>query len=65
MTNREVKHTVYGRPYRGRPASRFGLDAVASRGILTWWDLMSDLDPGWLAWSEHSDDGAGPGRQAA
>ena len=65
MTNREVKHTVYGRPGGGRSASRSSLDAGASRGLLTWWDLMSDLDSGWVAWTEHLDEEENPGRRAA
>ena len=64
MNDREVKHTVYGRPDRAR-TSRVPLDAVASRGLLTWWDLMSDLDPGWVAWTEHLDEEENPGRRAA
>jgi hypothetical protein len=64
MTNQNVKHTVYGRAHRGQFASRTGLDAVASRGLLTWWDLMSDLDAGWLTWSDHLGDDT-PDRRAA
>jgi hypothetical protein len=52
MTNKNVRHIVYG-----RPAARTSLDAVASRGLLTWWDLMSDLDPGWLEWGGRLDGG--------
>lgn len=48
MNNQDAKQLVHGLPRPARPA----LDTVAGRGLLTWWDLMSDLDPGWLAWSE-------------
>ncbi len=61
MTIRDLKQTVMRRPGRARPA----LDAVASRGLLTWWDLMSDLDPGWLEWSESLGDGSGGRRRVA
>lgn len=63
MRTREVKHTVYGRPGRAAPPS--GLDVVASRGLLTWWDIMSDLDPTWLAWSQHLDAGDPRDQKAA
>ncbi len=66
MTIHDVKHIVHGRPGRDHPASsRAALDAVASRGLLTWWDLMSDLDPGWLAWSERLHEGWAPRRRVA
>ena len=65
MTDQSVKHIVHGRPRRGVSNARPALDTVASRGLLTWWDLMSDLDPGWLAWSNHLDDGPAATRRAA
>jgi hypothetical protein len=65
MSNRSPKHTVDSRPSPRDFIARPALDAVTGRGLLTWWDLMSDLDPGWLAWSDRLDDGAAPGRQAA
>ena len=52
MRNREVKHTVYGRPARNGWGSRPSVDAALSRGLLTWWDVMSDLDPDWMGWTE-------------
>jgi len=64
MNDREVKHTVYGRPDRAR-TSRVPLDAVASRGLLTWWDLMSDLDPDWLSWSHRVAEEGRPQGQVA
>jgi hypothetical protein len=61
MTTKSVKHIVYGRP----AARRTALDAVASRGLLTWWELMSDLDPGWLEWSSGLYEATGPRRRVA
>jgi hypothetical protein len=61
MTTKNARHIVHGRPV----SPRRSLDAVASRGILTWWDIMSDLDPGWLEWSTHLDDADGPRRRVA
>jgi len=61
MTTKSVKHMVHGRP----GARRTSLDAVASRGLLTWWELMSDLDPGWLEWSSDLDQTNGSRPRAA
>ncbi len=55
MTIQNVKHTVHGRPDRA-PA----LHVVSDEDRLTWWDLMSDLDPGWLAWSDRLNEGRPP-----
>ena len=61
MMTKSVKHMVHGRP----GARRTALDAVASRGLLTWWELMSDLDPGWLEWSSGLDHADGSRFRAA
>jgi hypothetical protein len=65
MTKREPEHTVYGRPGRRQAIPHPGLDDVASRGLLTWWDVMSDLDPDWLTWSEATGEDNPPNRRVA
>lgn len=58
MTTRRVRHMVHGRA----TARRTAFDAAVSRGLLTWWELMSDLDPGWLDWRSGQDEGEQPHR---
>jgi len=55
MTIPNVKHIVHGRPGQA-PA----LHVVENEGHLTWWDLMSELDPDWLAWSDRLNEGRPP-----
>jgi len=56
MTIQNVKHTVHGRPDQAPTLHVVGGD----EDRLTWWDLMSDLDPGWLAWSDRLNEGRPP-----
>ena len=55
MTLQDVKHIVHGRPKQAK-----ALHLVEDEARLTWWDLMSDLDPGWLAWSDRLNEGRPP-----
>ena len=45
-----AEHVEYRRPGGLLPSTRT-LRLVTSEDRLTWSDLMSDLDSGWLAWS--------------
>jgi len=71
MTVQDLKLILVGRQGWPRPGTR--PDVVPnSRGRgpahaadLTWWDVMSDLDPDWLAWSERLYRGWAPHRWAA
>ena len=55
MTIQTVKHTVHGRPDQAPT-----LHVVDNDDRLTWWDLMSDLDPGWLVWTHPPNEGRPP-----
>ena len=60
MTIQNVKHIVYGPPEQSPP-----LRLVEYEDRLSWWDIMSDLDPGWLAWSDRLNEGRPPFRRMA
>lgn len=73
MTVQDRKHRVMGQPGRSRPATSNAAPGQAPDGRelrgdgegLTWWDLMSDLDPGWLAWSDRPDESEEANRRVA